>query len=55
MEEEKVEVITKDRVLYKNVIAIQSSGVLSLRDRKTSNALLYHARKFNIDDEVYDK
>ena len=54
MEEEKVEVITKDRVLHKNVIAIQSSGGLSLRDRKTSNVLLYHARKFNIDDDVYE-
>ena len=54
MEEQNVEIINDRRVLKKHVVAIQSSGGLSLADRKVSNVLLYHARKFNINDEVYE-
>ncbi len=54
MEEQNVEIINGRRVLKKHVAAIQSSGGLSLADRKLANVLLFHARKFNIEDEVYE-
>ena len=54
MKEQNVEIINGRRVLKKHVAAIQSSGGLSLADRKVANVLLFHARKFNIDDEIYE-
>ena len=54
MEEQNVEIINGRRVLKKHVAAIQSSGGLSLADRKVANVLLFHARKFNMGEAVFE-